>query len=193
MSALAAATVPRPARYCTFVFARCNSRLSRVYHSGFIRTATCPYCDSIPTMSWFNGSHGRSARNSGLSCRAAEWSAVLVPGTFLWPQAYDESLFSGPSFGGYCSAIARWHWTMELPKGPLFGGYMRKPRPASYNPAQALNLIASDRTGIPLVCPSCASAQFEREPALMPPPPRSHVTLRCETCGRVARYIAGAA
>ena len=70
---------------------------------------------------------------------------------------------------------------------------MRKPRPASYNPAQALNLIASDRTGIPLVCPSCASAQFEREPALMPPPPRSHVTLRSETCGRVARYIAGAA
>ena len=70
---------------------------------------------------------------------------------------------------------------------------MRKPRPASYNPAQALNLIASDRTGIPLVCPSCASAQFEREPTFMPPPPRSHVTLRCETCGRVARYIAGAA
>ena len=86
-----------------------------------------------------------------------------------------------------------WHKTPDLPKGPQSGGYMRKPRPASYNPAQALNLIASDRTGIPLVCPSCASAQFEREPALMPPPPRSHVTLRCETCGRVARYIAGAA
>ena len=27
---------------------------------------------------------------------------------------------------------------------------MRKPRPATYNPAQALNLIANDRTGTPL-------------------------------------------
>lgn len=104
-----------------------------------------------------------------------------------------DAAFFNPSFGGYHSPIAHWHRAPDLPKGPQFGGYMRKPRPASYNPAQALNLIASDRTGIPLVCPSCASAQFEREPALMPPPPRSHVTLRCETCGRVARYIAGAA
>lgn len=70
---------------------------------------------------------------------------------------------------------------------------MRKPRPASYNPAQALNLIATDRSGSPLVCPSCASASFEREPSIMPPPPRSHVTLKCGTCGRTARYIAGAA
>lgn len=69
---------------------------------------------------------------------------------------------------------------------------MRKPRPATYNPAQALNLIANDRTGSPLSCPSC-SGQIERTPRQFPPPPRSHVTLRCQTCGRIARYIAGAA
>ena len=69
---------------------------------------------------------------------------------------------------------------------------MRKPRPATYNPAQALNLIASDRTGSPLSCPSCSGA-IERSPNEFPPAPRSHVTLRCSACGRVARYIAGAA
>ena len=69
---------------------------------------------------------------------------------------------------------------------------MRKPRPASYNPAQALNLIASDRSGLPLSCPSC-SGLIERNPLEMPPPPRSQVTLRCSECGRFARYIAGAA
>ena len=72
------------------------------------------------------------------------------------------------------------------------GGPMRKPRPNTYNPAQALNLIASDRTGSPLSCPSC-SGPIERDPGEMPPPPRSHVTLRCTSCGRFARYIAGAA
>ena len=40
---------------------------------------------------------------------------------------------------------------------------MRKPRPATYNPAQALNLIANDRTGTPLSCPSC-SGPIERTP-----------------------------
>jgi hypothetical protein len=69
---------------------------------------------------------------------------------------------------------------------------MRKPRPATYNPAQALHLIASDRNGAPLSCPSC-SGPIERSPAITPPPPRSHVTLRCKVCGRFARYIAGAA
>jgi hypothetical protein len=67
---------------------------------------------------------------------------------------------------------------------------MRKPRPAQYNPAQALHLIASDRSGSPLSCPSCSGA-IEREPQL--PPPRAQVTLRCRKCGRLARYIAGAA
>lgn len=69
---------------------------------------------------------------------------------------------------------------------------MRKPRPATYNPAQALQLIANDRTGAPLSCPSCAG-RIQRDPEIMPPPPRSHVTLRCAKCGRFARYIAGAA
>jgi len=69
---------------------------------------------------------------------------------------------------------------------------MRKPRPATYNPAQALHLIASDRSGNPLSCPSC-SGQIERTPDDSPPPPRSQVTLRCRQCGRVARYVAGAA
>jgi len=69
---------------------------------------------------------------------------------------------------------------------------MRKPRPATYNPAQALNLISNDRTGSPLSCPSC-SGVIERTPNQVPPPPRSHVTLQCSQCGRVARYIAGAA
>jgi hypothetical protein len=69
---------------------------------------------------------------------------------------------------------------------------MRKPRPATYNPAQALQLISSDRAGEPLSCPTCAG-RIERDPRLIPPPPRSHVTLRCSNCGRIARYIAGAA
>ncbi len=69
---------------------------------------------------------------------------------------------------------------------------MRKPRPATYNPAQALQLISHDRNGMPLSCPSC-SGDIVRDPDLMPPLPRSHVTLRCASCGRVARYIAGAA
>ena len=32
---------------------------------------------------------------------------------------------------------------------------MRKPRPNTYNPAQVLHLINSDRSGVPLSCPSC--------------------------------------
>lgn len=69
---------------------------------------------------------------------------------------------------------------------------MRKPRPATYNPAQALHLIANDRSGMPLSCPSC-SGPIERTPPSFPAPPRSQVTLRCAKCGRIARYIAGAA
>jgi hypothetical protein len=69
---------------------------------------------------------------------------------------------------------------------------MRKPRPATYNPVQALHLIANDRNGSPLSCPSC-SGQIERTPDDFPPMPRSHVTLQCRECGRLARYIAGAA
>ncbi|GAB1342954.1 hypothetical protein MASR1M101_20810 [Gemmatimonas sp.] len=67
---------------------------------------------------------------------------------------------------------------------------MRKPRPNTYNPAQALHLIAADRTGLPLACPSC-EGQITRDPAQAPPQPHSHVTLKCTSCGRLARYIAG--
>jgi hypothetical protein len=69
---------------------------------------------------------------------------------------------------------------------------MRKPRPAQYNPAQALHLISSDRSGGALSCPSC-SGSIEREPSAFPPAPRSHVTLKCKACGRKAVYIAGGA
>jgi hypothetical protein len=69
---------------------------------------------------------------------------------------------------------------------------MRKPRPAAYNPAQALHLIANDRSGTALSCPSCSGA-IQRSPDISPPRPQSHVTLRCNACGRTARYIAGAA
>jgi hypothetical protein len=69
---------------------------------------------------------------------------------------------------------------------------MRKPRPNMYNPAQVLHLISSDRSSKPLSCPSC-SGTIERDPGQYPPPPRSHVTLRCRNCGRIARYVAGAA
>ena len=68
---------------------------------------------------------------------------------------------------------------------------MRKPRPATYNPAQALHLISNDRSGAPLSCPSCAG-RIERNPTHTPPP-QAHVTLKCTSCGRIARYIAGAA
>lgn len=69
---------------------------------------------------------------------------------------------------------------------------MRKPRPNAYNPAQALFLITNDRTGSPLSCPSC-SGSIERDPGQVPPPPYTHVTLRCKNCGRSAHYVAGAA
>jgi uncharacterized protein with PIN domain len=69
---------------------------------------------------------------------------------------------------------------------------MRKPRPAQYNPAQALHLIANDRSRTPLSCPSC-SGPIERTPDEPDLSPHAQVTLRCRNCGRLARYIAGAA
>jgi uncharacterized protein with PIN domain len=70
---------------------------------------------------------------------------------------------------------------------------MRKRRPSSYNPEQAINLILGDRKGAPVSrCPSC-SGPIERQPNSFPPPPAIHVTLRCTRCGRTASYVAGAA
>jgi hypothetical protein len=69
---------------------------------------------------------------------------------------------------------------------------MRKPRPATFNPAQALHLIAKDSSGSALSCPSC-SGEINRYPDQFPPPPRAQVTLKCAACGRTARYVAGPA
>ena len=69
---------------------------------------------------------------------------------------------------------------------------MRKPRPATFNPAQALHLIARDRSGSHLSCPTC-SGSIMRHPEQSPPPPGAHVTLKCAGCGRVARYVAARA
>lgn len=93
------------------------------------------------------------------------------------PPAVDRRPL-GPN-GRHCGSLWRTH-------------SMRKPRPATYNPAQALQLISHDRHGMPLSCPSC-SGEIVRDPDFTPPAPRSHVTLRCANCGRIARYIAGAA
>jgi hypothetical protein len=76
--------------------------------------------------------------------------------------------------------------------GRAFGGPMRKPRPVTYNPAQVLHLINSDRHGVPLSCP-CCSGMIDRDPPQYPPAPLSHVTLKCRGCGRTAKYIASAA
>jgi len=70
---------------------------------------------------------------------------------------------------------------------------MRKPRPVTYNPAQVLTLVNTDKHGAPLHCPACGGSDIERDPATSPPPPHAHVTLKCAKCGRFARYIAGAA
>ena len=45
---------------------------------------------------------------------------------------------------------------------------MRKPRPATFNPAQALHPIAKDRSGSALSCPSC-SGEITRHPDQFPP------------------------
>src|SRR5258708_317886 len=120
---------------------------------------------------------------------SAEWRQVGRWSTF-WPQ--DNAPLCFRAFEGYYSSRAT-----RSPNSPgcvrnHFGGPMRKPRPATYNPVQALHLIANDRNGSPLSCPSC-SGQIERTPDDFPPPPRSQVTLQCRECGRLARYIAGAA
>jgi hypothetical protein len=69
---------------------------------------------------------------------------------------------------------------------------MRKPRPNAYNPAQALFLISNVRSHPALGCPSSAGS-MERDTREIPPPPYTHVTLRCQSCGRSAHYVAGAA
>ncbi|MGB7213322.1 MAG: hypothetical protein WBC97_11935 [Gemmatimonadales bacterium] len=61
-----------------------------------------------------------------------------------------------------------------------------------YRAGEALNLIAADRDGQALVCPSCGAAAIEREPRR---PSKSktadagRVTLHCSACGRSAVYL----
>jgi hypothetical protein len=62
-----------------------------------------------------------------------------------------------------------------------------------YRAAEALNLIAADREGHPLVCPSCGAATIERSPRRRRkdgPPEAARITLHCTSCGRSAVYLA---
>ena len=70
---------------------------------------------------------------------------------------------------------------------------MRKPRPNTYNPAQALHLIASDRSGLSTELPVVLRLDRARSRCSPRRLRAAHVTLKCASCGRFARYIAGAA
>jgi len=64
-----------------------------------------------------------------------------------------------------------------------------------YRAQEALALIAADRDGEPLVCPSCGSPKVARTPRRRnskgPAEPR-RVTLACAECGRQALYTPAA-
>jgi len=64
-----------------------------------------------------------------------------------------------------------------------------------YRAQEALALIAADRDGEPLVCPSCGSPEVGRPPRRRdskgPAEPR-RVTLACADCGRQALYTPAA-
>jgi hypothetical protein len=62
-----------------------------------------------------------------------------------------------------------------------------------YRPGEALALIALDRDGKPLACPSCGAARVVRTPKRPPkgtPDDAGRITLHCEACGRHASYLA---
>jgi RNase P subunit RPR2 len=62
-----------------------------------------------------------------------------------------------------------------------------------YRAGEALTLIALDREGKSLVCPSCGAAKVARIPKR---PLRGHeseagrISLHCDACGRNASYLA---
>ena len=58
-----------------------------------------------------------------------------------------------------------------------------------YRPGEALTLIALDREGKPLVCPSCGAAKVLRTPKRIAPGEAGRVTLHCDACGRNASYL----
>jgi hypothetical protein len=58
-----------------------------------------------------------------------------------------------------------------------------------YRPGEALSLIALDREGKTLVCPSCGAAKVLRTPKRTAPAEAGRVTLHCDACGRNASYL----
>ena len=61
-----------------------------------------------------------------------------------------------------------------------------------YRAGEALSLIAMDREGKSLVCPSCGAARVLRTPkraARAEPAEGGRVTLHCDACGRNASYL----
>ena len=61
-----------------------------------------------------------------------------------------------------------------------------------YRAGEALTLIALDREGKSLVCPSCGAARVARIPKRSPrvdPHESGRVTLHCDACGRNASYL----
>lgn len=61
-----------------------------------------------------------------------------------------------------------------------------------YRAGEALSLIAMDREGKSLVCPSCGAARVLRTPkraARVDPGEAGRVTLHCDACGRNASYL----
>ena len=61
-----------------------------------------------------------------------------------------------------------------------------------YRAGEALTLIALDREGKSLVCPSCGGAKVLRTPrrsSRIDPSEAGRVTLHCDACGRNASYL----
>lgn len=58
-----------------------------------------------------------------------------------------------------------------------------------YRAPEALILIALDREGKPLVCPSCTSTDIARVPRREDEEAAGRVTMTCKACGRHASYL----
>lgn len=57
---------------------------------------------------------------------------------------------------------------------------------------EALALVAADRDGKPLVCPSCGTESITRtpkRPSASAPPELGRIALHCTKCGRSAAYL----
>ena len=57
-----------------------------------------------------------------------------------------------------------------------------------YRPPEVLTLIAADRDGSPLVCPSCGARAILRVPR-RGRPSGERISLTCRECGRHAAYV----